>query len=195
MPLLIPLDSPLSWVSNRIDILQIRWRFAPFGVKPLFYFAFGVCLYLFCVIIISSILHNVKRFLRLFRLHIAQQKSVHFGDLALFSKCGIWYNKSVRACEASGICADAARGAAWVCRATRWSGYNGWHLRVTIISNLYRRVQRPRHTVTFWTAPSASQGRPLAVHATWGHYLRQHRKIYLQIALVQLCGIVLTPTW
>ena len=24
MPLLIPLDSPLSWVSNRIDILQIR---------------------------------------------------------------------------------------------------------------------------------------------------------------------------
>ena len=109
MPLLIPLDSPLSWVSNRIDILQIRWRFAPFGVKPLFYFAFGVCLYLFCVIIISSILHNVKRFLRLFRLHIAQQKVVHFGDLALFSKCGIWYNKSVGACEVSGPCADAAR--------------------------------------------------------------------------------------
>ena len=54
-------------------------------------------------------MHNVKRFLRLFRLHIAQQKAVHFGDLALFSKCGIWYNKSVRACEASGPCADAAR--------------------------------------------------------------------------------------
>lgn len=121
MPLLIPLDSPLSWVSNRIDILQIRRRFAPFGVKPLFYFAFGVCLYLFCVIIISSILHNVKRFLRLFKLHIAQQKAVHFGDLALFSKCGIWYNKSVGACEANGPCADAAR----VWRATRWSGYNG----------------------------------------------------------------------
>ena len=42
-------------------------------------------------------------------INIAQQKAVHFGDLALFSKCGIWYNKSVRACEASGICADAAR--------------------------------------------------------------------------------------
>ena len=54
-------------------------------------------------------MHNVKRFLRLFRLHIAQQKAVHFGDLALFSKCGIWYNKSVGACEASGPCADATR--------------------------------------------------------------------------------------
>ena len=54
-------------------------------------------------------MHNVKRFLRLFRLHIAQQKAVYFGDLALFSKCGIWYNKSVGACEASGPCADATR--------------------------------------------------------------------------------------
>ena len=42
-------------------------------------------------------------------INIAQQKAVHFGDLALFSKCGIWYNKSVGACEASGPCADAAR--------------------------------------------------------------------------------------
>ena len=42
-------------------------------------------------------------------INIAQQKVVHFGDLALFSKCGIWYNKSVGACEVSGPCADAAR--------------------------------------------------------------------------------------
>ena len=42
-------------------------------------------------------------------INIAQQKAVHFGDLSLFSKCGIWYNESVGACEASGPCADAAR--------------------------------------------------------------------------------------
>ena len=50
-----------------------------------------------------------QAFFATFRLHIAQQKAVHFGDLALFSKCGIWYNKSVGAYEASEPCADAAR--------------------------------------------------------------------------------------
>ena len=50
-----------------------------------------------------------QAFFTTFRLHIAQQKAVYFGDLALFSKCGIWYNKSVGACEASGPCADATR--------------------------------------------------------------------------------------
>ena len=124
MPLLIPLDSPLSkdlaFAICSEKFLAGVARACEIGLSAL-----GVCPFLFCDLIISSILHNVKRFLRLFRLHIAQQKAIHFGDLALFSKCGIWYNKSVRACEASGICADAARGAARVCRATRWSGYNG----------------------------------------------------------------------
>ena len=104
--LLLPLDSPLSEKSDVAD-KEFSVGFALAGEIRLS--VSGVCPFLFCALIISSILHNVKRFLRLFRLHIAQQKAVHFGDLALFSKCGIWYNKSVGACEASGPCADAAR--------------------------------------------------------------------------------------
>ena len=67
--LLLPLDSPLSEKSDVAD-KEFSVGFALAGEIRLS--VSGVCPFLFCALIISSILHNVKRFLRTFSPHIAQ---------------------------------------------------------------------------------------------------------------------------
>ena len=70
MPLLIPLDSPLSkdlaFAICSEKFLSGVARACEIGLSAL-----GVCPFLFCDLIISSILHNVKRFLHSFSLHNA----------------------------------------------------------------------------------------------------------------------------
>ena len=70
MPLLIPLDSPLSkdlaFAICSEKFLAGVARACEIGLSAL-----GVCPFLFCDLIISSILHNVKRFLHSFSLHNA----------------------------------------------------------------------------------------------------------------------------
>ena len=67
--LLLPLDSPLSEKSDVAD-KEFSVGFALAGEIRLS--VSGVCPFLFCALIISSILHNVKRFLRTFSPHTAQ---------------------------------------------------------------------------------------------------------------------------
>lgn len=67
--LLLPLDSPLSEKSDVAD-KEFSVGFALAGEIRLS--VSGVCPFLFCALIISSFLHNVKRFLHTFSPHIAQ---------------------------------------------------------------------------------------------------------------------------
>ena len=67
--LLLPLDSPLSEKSDVAD-KEFSVGFALAGEIRLS--VSGVCPFLFCALIISSILYNVKHFLRTFSPHIAQ---------------------------------------------------------------------------------------------------------------------------
>ena len=84
MSLLLPLDSPLSrsYLALR-QSFQKKNGFRLF-VKPLLYFPSGVCPYLFCDIIISSTLHNVKCYLTFFHGEIARKKSLPFSVFPSF---------------------------------------------------------------------------------------------------------------
>ena len=79
--LLLPLDSPLSEKSDVAD-KEFSVGFALAGEIRLS--VSGVCPFLFCALIISSILHNVKRFLHTFSPHIAQYFFCEFVASASF---------------------------------------------------------------------------------------------------------------
>ena len=84
MSLLLPLDSPLSrsYLALR-QSFQKKNGFRLF-VKPLLYFPSGVCPYLFCDIIISSILHNVNYNFPFFHGEFARKKSLPFSVFPSF---------------------------------------------------------------------------------------------------------------
>ena len=69
--LLLPLDSPLS-KDLAFAICSEKFLAGVAHACEIGLSALGVCPFLFCDLIISSILHNVKRFLYTFSPHIAQ---------------------------------------------------------------------------------------------------------------------------
>ena len=84
MSLLLPLDSPLSPVIfGYTPVLSEEEWVSPF-CKALLYFPSGVCPYLFCDIIISSTLHNVKCYFMFFHGDIQQRNLVQFSGLPPF---------------------------------------------------------------------------------------------------------------
>lgn len=96
MSLLLPLDSPLSrsYLALR-QSFQKKNGFRLF-VKPLLYFPSGVCPYLFCDIIISSILHNVKCYFTFFMAKLHEKNHSLSAFFPLFKAWRICYNGIVR---------------------------------------------------------------------------------------------------
>ena len=92
--LLLPLDSPLSEKSDVAD-KEFSVGFALAGEIRLS--VSGVCPFLFCALIISSILHNVKRFYALFRRILHNNFSVNSSHLPLFFAPAVCYNVIVGA--------------------------------------------------------------------------------------------------
>ena len=91
--LLLPLDSPLSVKLQPFGSACVAEKNLGFAIcKAPALLPFGVCPYLFCNIIISSTLHNVKGKIAFFHGNFAPKKIVFFSDFPLSHMARICYN-------------------------------------------------------------------------------------------------------